>query len=208
MSIDMDAAQGLDIVVGGSFAHKALVEGRVILDNFLENPFFPTDHNEPHQELDSIHESLSIVEPKPTISTSQFSTVEHSPKLGTMEEEEIQPPEFLYQFEDNPLENLRNTSNFLDVQLGKEPSSVQIQPARNLLTEPSPRPTVPLLPPNAPNETSIMEAMEKMWSIGVGNFSEALWICSLLTVVKSLFLTLNFEQISLHQSLHHSNYYT
>jgi hypothetical protein len=43
-----------------------------------------------------------------------------------MEEEEIQPPEFLYRFEDDPFENLRNTSNCLDVQLEKEPSYVQI----------------------------------------------------------------------------------
>jgi hypothetical protein len=43
-----------------------------------------------------------------------------------MEEEEIQPPKFPYRFEDDPFENLRNTMNCLDVQLGKEPSSVQI----------------------------------------------------------------------------------
>jgi hypothetical protein len=30
MSIDMDAAQDLDIAAGGSFAHKTLVEGRAI----------------------------------------------------------------------------------------------------------------------------------------------------------------------------------
>jgi hypothetical protein len=78
-----------------------------------------------------------------------------------MEEEEIQPLEFFYRFEDNPLENLRNTSNCLDVHLGKEPSSVQIQPARNLLRQPSPRPTIPPLPPDPPNETSIMEAWRR-----------------------------------------------
>jgi hypothetical protein len=100
-----------------------------------------------------------------------------------MEEEEIQPPRFLYQFEDDFFENLRNTSNFLDGQLGKEPSSVQIWLARNILTESSPRPTVPPLPPDPPNETFIMEAMEKKWSTGVGNFFEALWICSPSTII-------------------------
>jgi hypothetical protein len=100
-----------------------------------------------------------------------------------MEEEEFQPPEFLYRFEDDPSKNLRNISNCLDVQLGKEPSSVQIQLARNLLTEPSPRPTVPPLPPDPPNETFITKAMEKKWSIGVGNFSEALWISSPSTII-------------------------
>jgi hypothetical protein len=34
-------------------------------------------------------------------------------------------------------------------------ASVQIHPARNLLTESSPRPTVPPLPPDPPTETSI-----------------------------------------------------
>jgi hypothetical protein len=137
MSIDMDCAQDLDSAAGGSFAHKTLVEGRANLHN-LEKSFFSTDHNKPHQESDSIHESLSTAELEPTVSTSQDSSVEPSLKPGTMEEEEIQPLEFLYQFKDNPLENLRNTSNCLDVQLGKEPSSVQIQPTRNLLPEPSP----------------------------------------------------------------------
>jgi hypothetical protein len=94
-----------------------------------------------------------------------------------VEYEEIQPLEFLYQFEDDPFENLINTSNCIDVQLGKESSFVKIHLARNLLTEPPPKPTVPPLPPNPPNETSIMEAMEKKWSTGMGNFSESLWIC-------------------------------
>jgi hypothetical protein len=70
------------------------------------------------------------------------------------------------------------TLNRLDVEKGKEPSPIQIQPARNLLTESSPRPTVPPLPPDPPTETSIMDATEKKWSTGVEYFFEALWICS------------------------------
>jgi hypothetical protein len=58
------------------------------------------------------------------------------------------------------------TLNRLDAEQGKEPFSVQIHPARNLLTESSPRPMVPLLLPDPPTETSIMDAMEKVvdWS--------------------------------------------
>jgi hypothetical protein len=100
-----------------------------------------------------------------------------------MEEEEFQPLEFLYRFMDDPSENLRNISNPVDVQLGKEPSSFQIQLARNLLTEPSPGPTVPPLPPDPLNKTFIMEAMENKWSTRVGNFSEALWISSPSTII-------------------------
>jgi hypothetical protein len=57
-------------------------------------------------------------------------------------------------------------------------ASVQIQPTRNLVTESSPRPMTPPLPPDPPTKTSIIDAMEKKWSTGVGHFSEALWICS------------------------------
>jgi hypothetical protein len=60
---------------------------------------------------------------------------------------------------------------------------VQILPARNLLTESSPRPTVLPLPSNPPTETYIMDAMEKKWSTGVEHFSGALWICSPSTIL-------------------------
>jgi hypothetical protein len=62
-------------------------------------------------------------------------------------------------------------------------SSVQIQLARNLLTESSPRPMVPPLPPDPPTKTYIMDAIEKEWSTGVEHFSEALWICSPFTIL-------------------------
>jgi hypothetical protein len=57
-------------------------------------------------------------------------------------------------------------------------ASVQIHPARNILSESSPRPMVPPLPLDPPTETSIMDAMEKKSSTGVEHLSEALWICS------------------------------
>jgi hypothetical protein len=180
----MKSDRELEIITEGSFEDMPTKQGREILDTLLKDSFLPTDHKEPLcDEYVSSHESLSTVDPEPRVSTSQFSTVEPSPESGTLEEEENQPPEFLYRFEDNPIENLRNTSNCLDGQLGKEPSSVQIQPARNHLTEPSPRPTVPPFPPDPPNETSIMEAMEKKWLSGVGNVSEALWIRSPSTII-------------------------
>jgi hypothetical protein len=40
-------------------------------------------------------------------------------------------------FEDDPTENPEDTLNHLDGEQGKEPSSIQIQPSRNLLTESS-----------------------------------------------------------------------
>jgi hypothetical protein len=184
LCLDMKSARELDIIAGGSFEDKTTNKGREILDTLSEDSFLPTNHNEPLcDEYVSSHESLSTAEPEPTVFTYQFSTLEPSLEPGTMEEEEIQLPMFLYQFEDDPFENLRNTSNCLYGQLGKEPSSVQILPARDHLTEPSPRPTVPPLSPDPPNEKSIMKAMENNWLTRVGNFSEALWICSPSTII-------------------------
>jgi hypothetical protein len=39
---------------------------------------------------------LLVVESDPLPSTSSYSVIEPSPEPGIMEEEEIQPPEFLY----------------------------------------------------------------------------------------------------------------
>jgi hypothetical protein len=105
LCLDMKSARELDIIIGGSFEDKTTKEGREILDTLSEDSFLPIDHNEPlHDEYVSSHESLSTAEPEPTVSTSQFSIVEYSPEPGTMEEEEIQTPKFLYRFEDDPLE--------------------------------------------------------------------------------------------------------
>jgi hypothetical protein len=91
------------------------------------------------------------------------------------------------------------TLNHLDAEQGKEPSFVQIWPARNLLKESSPRPMVPPLPHDPPTETSIMDAMEKKWSTGVEHFSEALWICS-----PSTFLPCSIKGITIEAHLNPS----
>jgi hypothetical protein len=123
----MKSAREHDIIARGSFEDMPTKEGREILDTLSEDSFLPTNYNEPLcDEYVSSHESLSTVKPKPTVSTSQFLSVEPSLEPKTMEEEEIQPPRFLYQYEDDPFENLRNTLNCLDGQLGKKPSSFQI----------------------------------------------------------------------------------
>ena len=89
-------------------------EGRDILDSFLEDSFFSTDHSEPRREESaSSHESLSTPESEPSSSTSQYSSVEPSLEPLTPEEEEIQPSEFSSRFEDVPLGNIQNPSNHL-----------------------------------------------------------------------------------------------
>ena len=101
--LDMETALELDDASGGWFMHTTPEEGSDILDSFLEDSFFSTDHSEPRQEESaSSHESLSTPESEPSSSTSQYSFVEPSPKPRTLKEEEIQPSEFSSRFEDDP----------------------------------------------------------------------------------------------------------
>ena len=81
-------------------------------------------------------------------------------------------------FEDESLGNHRNTSNLIDAQLGKEPSSIHADQLEDSLTEPSLRPTVPPTPPNPHSEASLGEAIENEWSDGEKRFSEIIWISS------------------------------
>src|SRR6185437_15921183 len=112
LGLDMETALELDDASGGWFAHITPEEGRDILNSFLEDSFFSTDHSEPRrEEFASSHESLSPPESEPSSSTSQYSSVEPSPEPRTPKEEEIQPSEFSSRFEGDPLGNVRNTSN-------------------------------------------------------------------------------------------------
>src|SRR6185312_3896853 len=114
LCLDMETALELDDASGGWFAHTTPEEGRDILDSFLEDSFFATDHSEPHREESaSSHESISTPESEPSSSTSQYSSVDPSPEPRTPEEEEIQPSEFSSRFEDDPSENIQNPSNHL-----------------------------------------------------------------------------------------------
>ena len=97
--LDMKTALELDDASGGWFMHTTPEEGRDILDSFLEDSFFSTDHSEPRREESaSSHESLSTPESEPSSSTSQYSFVEPSPEPRTPKEEEIQPSEFSSRF--------------------------------------------------------------------------------------------------------------
>ena len=106
--LDMKIALELDAASGGWFAHTTPEEGRDILDSFLDDSFFSTDHSEPHREESaSSHESPSTPESEPSSSTSQYSFVEPSPEPRTPKEEKIQPSEFSSRFEDDLLENIQ-----------------------------------------------------------------------------------------------------
>ena len=110
--LDMKSSLKLDIAAGDSFAQTTPAEVRAILDDFLGNSSFPTNQREPRRvESVSSHESLSTIESEHSSFTSQYSSVEPSPEPRTPKEEEIHPSEFSSRFEDDPSENIRNTSN-------------------------------------------------------------------------------------------------
>ena len=93
--LDMETTLELGIASGEWFAHTTPKEGRDILDSFLEDSFFATDHSEPRREESaSSHESLSTPKSEPSSPTSQYLCVEPSPEPRTPKEEEIQPSEF------------------------------------------------------------------------------------------------------------------
>lgn len=125
----------------------------------------------------------SIVESEPQPSTSVDSTLEPSSELGTSKVEEIQPTKFPFQFKDDPSSNHRNTSKFIDAQLGKEPSSVHVSQVKNHLTGHSLRPTIPPYPADPPNKTILTEATKVEWSEEVRRSSEVIRIISPSTTI-------------------------
>jgi hypothetical protein len=112
MGLDMDSAEDLDVATRGSFAHKTPMEGKEILDHILGISSFPTYPCEPQQESKSSLESPSIAKSNPLPSTSQDSCVEPSPEPRALKEEEVQPSNFSFAFEDDPYEILIHTSNY------------------------------------------------------------------------------------------------
>lgn len=80
--------------------------------SILENNFFVATY-EPLQEVTmSSHEEPLEVESQSLSSVSQDSTPKHSPEPRTPKEEEIQPSESSFQFEDDFFEDFGNTSNY------------------------------------------------------------------------------------------------
>jgi hypothetical protein len=89
--------------------HKTMAEGEALLDCILENTSFtePLPADEP-----SSHEEVPLVESTPLLLTYPDSSSEPSPKLEIVEEEEIQPPDFPFEFEEDLFKNFGNSSNY------------------------------------------------------------------------------------------------
>jgi len=142
----MDSADDLDIAAGGSFVHRTPTEGREILDHILGNSSFVAYPCEPQQESQSHLESPSSDESYP--STFQDLSDEPSPEPRISKEEEIELSKLSFQFEDDPYEGLRNTSDYLHYR----------------------RPTTPLYPSS--------KSMNEEWSKEVRRSSKAIQVSS------------------------------
>ena len=142
----MDSADDLDIAAGGSFVHRTPTEGREILDHILGNSTIVAYPCEPQQESQLHLESPSSTESYPCASQDLF--VEPSPEPRISKEEEIKPSKFSFQFEDDPYEGLRNTSNYIHYR----------------------RPTTPLYPSS--------KSMNEEWSKEVRCSSKAIQLSS------------------------------
>ena len=139
-------------------------EANKILDYIAEYTSLLAESDPLQEECELTHEDLLVAEPNPSSSKSLDSALGTSPEPGTSEGEEIHHPKFPSRLEDESMVNHRNASNLIDAHSEKKPSSVHTDQSRDLLTEPSLRPTVPPSPPDSRNEAPLEVAMKEDWS--------------------------------------------
>jgi hypothetical protein len=109
LGLSKGSALQLHITAGGSFTHKTTAKGVALLDCILENSSFtePFPADEP-----LTHEEVSLVESTPLLLTYPDSSSKPSPEPEIMEEEEIQPLDIPFEFEEDLFEDYGNTSNY------------------------------------------------------------------------------------------------
>ena len=112
IGLDTESALYLDVAAGGSFSHKTPSEGREILDRITENTSFVANAGSSQEEHTSSHEDILAVESDLSPPTTQDLALEPSSEPQALEEEEIQPLELPFEFEDDLFEDFRNTSNY------------------------------------------------------------------------------------------------
>ena len=83
-----------------------------ILDHITENNSFVSKSRPSREEHTSSHEDNLVAESDLPLPTTSDSALESSPELGVPEEEEIQPLEPPFKFEDDLFEDFGNTSNY------------------------------------------------------------------------------------------------
>jgi len=113
IGLGTESALYLDVADGGSFSHKTPFEGREILDRIRENTSIIANAGSSQEEHTSSHEDILTAELDLSPPTTQDSALEPSSEPQAPEEEEIQPSEFPFEFEDGLFEDFGNTSNYL-----------------------------------------------------------------------------------------------
>jgi hypothetical protein len=93
-SLNKDSTDYLDFITGGAPFHKIIAKGMEILDNIIKYTTFVVKPKPLREERKSSHKDLLAAEFDPSPSTFSNSAIEPSPKPGTSEGEEIQPPKF------------------------------------------------------------------------------------------------------------------
>ena len=107
LGLNNDIAQQLDITAGGSFAYKTTSEGVALLDRILEN----TSFTEPLPVVQpSSQEEVSIAEPIHSLVTHDELSARLSPEPEDPEEEEMPPPEFPFNLEEDIFYDFGNTT--------------------------------------------------------------------------------------------------
>ena len=109
VGLSKESALQLDIAAGGSFTHKTTTEGEALLDCILENTSFTETLLAAES---SSHEKVLLVDSMSPSPTHIEPTTKPSPEPETMEEEEIQPPEFPFNIEEGVFQNFGNTSMY------------------------------------------------------------------------------------------------
>jgi hypothetical protein len=112
LGLSKELALYLDITARGLFTCETPAEGRKVLDHILENTFFVCETETLKAEAETHHEEALATESESKELPYLDSTPKSSPEPQTPKEEEIQPSEFLYSFEEVIFEDYGNTSNY------------------------------------------------------------------------------------------------
>ena len=78
IGLDKESAFYLDIISGGSFAHRTPSEGRKILDRITENTYFVANSEPSKEECTSSHEDILAAESDPSPPRTLDSALEPS----------------------------------------------------------------------------------------------------------------------------------
>jgi hypothetical protein len=114
IGLDTESTLYLDVTIGRSFAHKTPSKGRKILDHIIKNTSFVANSGPSQEGHTSSHEDILVAESVPPPSTTLDSALEPSSEPQALEEEEIQPSELPFEFEDDLFDDFeKNTSNYL-----------------------------------------------------------------------------------------------